>query len=117
MGEVRDLGAVLLCCANDGLFSGKSGSGWENQWVQFDFLSLKRVARVFLDAPPSSRAPTRLRLDHSLNGINFVEGTEKDLPFDKIIRLTKPIITRFLRIFVVEVNDVTENINAVSMFR
>merc|ERR1719273_2254607 len=42
---------------------------------------------------------------------------EKDLPFDKIIRLTKPIITRFLRIFVVEVNDVTENINAVSMFR
>ena len=95
----------------------RSGAGWENQWVQFDFMAVKRIVRVRIVGPPSSRNPVRVRLDHSLGGGTFYRGPERNIPFDKIINLADPIISRFVRIVVVETNDVTENINSLKMFQ
>ena len=79
-------------------------------------MAVKRVTRVKIGAPPESRAPTKVRLDHSLGGVHFVKGDSAVLPFDKIIKLNdKVIIARFVRIVVVETNDATENIQAVAM--
>jgi hypothetical protein len=39
--------------------------------VQVDLLAIKKVTKIYLTSPPSSRAPTTLRIDQSKTGKYF----------------------------------------------
>jgi hypothetical protein len=50
----------------------RTGSKWpETHWVQVDLLAIKKVTKIYLTSPPSSRAPTTLRIDESKTGKYF----------------------------------------------
>ena len=50
----------------------RSGPYWiENLWLQFDFLTVKRITRFSLSQPDLFRVPTKVRFDYSNSGSSF----------------------------------------------
>jgi hypothetical protein len=54
------------------IFAFRTGSKWlESDWVQVDLQAVKKVTKIYMTSPPSSRAPTTLRIDESKTGKYF----------------------------------------------
>eukprot|EP00090_Calanus_glacialis_P002056 TRINITY_DN11545_c0_g1_i1.p1 TRINITY_DN11545_c0_g1~~TRINITY_DN11545_c0_g1_i1.p1 ORF type:complete len:1257 (-),score=209.03 TRINITY_DN11545_c0_g1_i1:263-3970(-) len=94
----------------------RSGPYWiENLWLQFDFLTVKRITRFSLSQPDLFRVPTKVRFDYSSSGSSFETGKELSVTDDNKITFSEPIAARFLRVVIIETNDVTENTKPVAI--
>ena len=94
----------------------RSGPHWiDSYWIQIDFLTVMKITKFSLLQPDLYRVVTRARFDRSNSGSSFVRGEEFDLNSGQKITFNPPIRARFLRIVIVETNDVTESTQPIAI--
>lgn len=94
----------------------RSGPHWvDSYWIQIDFLTVMRITKFSLLQPDLYRVVTRARFDHSNSGSSFVRGSEFDLSSGSKITFTPALRARFLRVVILETNDVTESTQPIAI--
>ena len=94
----------------------RSGPHWvDSYWIQIDFLTVMKITKFSLLQPDLFRVVTRARFDHSNSGSSFVRGSEFDLSSGGKITFTPALRARFLRVVIVETNDVTESTQPIAI--
>ena len=94
----------------------RSGPHWvDSYWIQIDFLTVMMITKFSLLQPDLFRVVTRARFDHSNSGSSFVRGSEFDLSSGGKITFTPALRARFLRVVIVETNDVTESTQPIAI--
>ena len=74
-----------------------------------------KITKFSLLQPDLYRVVTRARFDRSNSGSSFVRGEEFDLNSGQKITFNPPIRARFLRVVIVETNDVTESTQPIAI--
>ena len=94
----------------------RSGPHWiDSYWIQIDFLTVMKITKFSLLQPDLYRVVTRARFDRSNSGSSFVRGEEFDLNSGQKISFNPAIRARFLRVVIVETNDVTESTQPIAI--
>ena len=94
----------------------RSGPHWiDSYWIQIDFLTVMKITKFSLLQPDLYRVVTRARFDRSNSGSSFVRGEEFDLNSGQKITFNPAIRARFLRVVIVETNDVTESTQPIAI--
>ncbi|XP_023329341.1 uncharacterized protein LOC111702048 [Eurytemora carolleeae] len=92
----------------------RTGPKWEI-YVQIDFRTIMRITRIFLGFPQTSRGPSKIRIDTSKNTNTFMKGETAIIRYDKKLLIKESIVARSIRLVVVETNDATPTLKAISI--
>ena len=92
----------------------REGNGWNN-WVVFDFLTVRQITKVKVGFPATSRGPTSIRVDFGSSGSSFEKGDVIRIDEDKELKLSNPIHARFIKLVIVETNSVPASLKPVTM--
>jgi len=94
----------------------RTGSRWDT-WIQFDFLTLVRVTRIVLGWEDDTRGPSMVRVDHSNTESHFNTGETVFVGADSSLELSSSVRGRYLRLVIMETNDVTPSIKPITLTR